>query len=246
MSLGLLDGREGTGSQPDGGVASNQRGRAHQPRRRRAPFSTVRVPGSVSRFSRLCSWSRNSKTVPAPLGSAQAHTPQVEGGVLLGAWQQSRHAIRRHWSLWRDGRIAHCARSAVNTLRLVLIEANLTVRSPWLPSGTLVVLRPVSGSPSWATHAALSLALAQPALMTASPGGADSSCCERFRRLPWLRVLSMGVPAALHACLSVPPSLLINPRIRSSFFPLAHPPSSSTAFSLPILPSSPTTGPPAV
>lgn len=37
MSLGLLDGHEGTGSRPDGGVASNQR----------AAFTNHDVAGSV-------------------------------------------------------------------------------------------------------------------------------------------------------------------------------------------------------
>lgn len=99
----------------------------------------------------------------------------------------------------------------------VLIAANITVRSRWRPSGTLVVLGPVSGSLSWATHAALSLALAQPALMAASPGGrtrAAVSVSVAFHGwrvhadtvwacLPPSATLSVPVP---HHCSSTPES----------------------------------------
>lgn len=103
----------------------------------------------------------------------------------------------------------------------MLIAGNITVRSRWRLSGTLAVLGPVSGTLSWATHAALSLALAQPALVTASPGGRTRAAVSVSVAFHGWRVLCNG-----RACrpLSPRPPIIAhqppNPRIRSSFFPL--------------------------
>lgn len=102
----------------------------------------------------------------------------------------------------------------------MLIAANITVRSRWRPSGTLVVLGPVSGSLSWATHAALSLALAQPALVTASPGGRTRAAVSVSVAFHGWRVLCNG--RACRPLSPVPPSLLINPRIPESAAPSSH------------------------
>lgn len=190
MSLGLLDGREGTGSQPDGGVASNQRAALtnHDGAGSVSPQSAclaafLRVPTP----SRLCSWSRNSKTGRAPLWTAHHH-PQARwrGRCVVGAWQQSRHAIRRHWSLWGDRRIEHSAKSPVDT-QVLGVDCGQH-------HGALSLA--AVGDPCRAGASQWQPFLGDPCCFEPGPRsarfdggqsrGADSSCCERFRRLPWL------------------------------------------------------------
>lgn len=191
MSLGLLNGREGTGSQPDGGVASNQRaaltnhdGAGSVPPQSACLAAFLRVPTP----SRLCSWSRNSKTGRAPLWTAQPTTtprPGGEGGVLLvrGSNLAMPFVVIGHCG---DGRIKHSAKLPVDT-QVLGVDCGQH-------HGALSLA--AVGDPCRAGASQWQPFLGDPCCFEPGPRsarfdggqsrGADSSCCERFRRLPWL------------------------------------------------------------